>query len=76
MNDIGPTFITIVTAVIGLAMLAVIVSRRAQTPQVVSAGGAALAQVIGAAVSPLGNGNDGATNFGTASSTTLGGVTL
>jgi hypothetical protein len=75
MNEIGPTFVTILASVIGLAMLAVVVSQKAQTSSVIQSGGSALASVIGAAVSPLGGGNAGATNFGS-SSNSIGGVTL
>ena len=71
MNEVSPTIITIVTSVIGLAMLAVIVSQRAQTPTVISSAGTALATIIGAAVSPLG-GNGGATNFGSAGNSPAG----
>jgi hypothetical protein len=39
--------------VIGLAIVAVIVSQKAQTPTVLSAAGAALSSVIQAAVSPV-----------------------
>jgi hypothetical protein len=53
MNQIGPTFVAIVTGVIGLALVAVAVSRNAQTPQVVQSAGGALASIIGAAVQPV-----------------------
>jgi hypothetical protein len=72
MDNIGPTFIAVLTSIVGLAMVAVIVSKRAQTPSVIQAGGAALASVIGAAVTPVTGGNGGATNFGSAASTVGG----
>jgi hypothetical protein len=75
MDQIGPTAITIVTSIVGLAMLAVIVSQKASTSTVIQSGGSALAAVIGAAVSPLGTGNAGATNFGSTSNN-IGGLTL
>ncbi|PWT78031.1 MAG: hypothetical protein C5B60_01750 [Chloroflexi bacterium] len=77
MQQIGPTFITVVTLVIGLAMLAVVLSKRAQTPTVIQASGTALANVIGAAVAPLGSGNSnfGATNFGSPGNN-VGGITF
>jgi PRD1 phage membrane DNA delivery len=56
--------IGVIGAIIGLAIVAVVVSQRAQTPQVISAGGSALASIINAAVSPV-VGQSGAT-FGTA----------
>jgi hypothetical protein len=75
MNQIGATFVTVLASIVGLAMLAVVVSRRGQAPEVISAGGSALASVIGAAVSPLGGGNAGMTNFGSTANN-VGGLTL
>jgi hypothetical protein len=76
MDQVGPTFIAVVTSVIGLAMIAVIVSQRAQTPTVINSAGAALASVIGAAVSPLGGStNAGATNFGSTGNN-IGGISI
>lgn len=69
MGQIGPAIVTIIAGVIGLAIVAVIVSQRAQTPQVFQAGGTALSQIIGAAVSPV----TGSTNtFGAAGQTVAG----
>lgn len=69
MGSIGPGIIATIAGIIGLAIVAVIVSKQAQTPQVISAGGSALASVIGAAVSPV----TGSTNaFGGAASSALG----
>lgn len=75
MNEVGPTVITIITSIVGLAMLAVVLSQRAATSQVINSSGSALASVIGAAVAPLGGGNAGATNFGSTSNS-IGGLTL
>ena len=76
MDSVSPTLITIVTSIVGLAMVAVIVSQRAQTPTVITSAGSALASVIGAAVSPLGGGgNDGATNFSSAGNVPAGTAT-
>jgi purine-cytosine permease-like protein len=59
MGSIGPGFISIVGAVIGLAVVAVLVSQKAQTSQVFQGAGTALSAVIGAAVSPVsGNTNN------------------
>ena len=63
MDNIGPVLITIVGGLLGLATVAVIVSQRAQTPQVFQSGGSALAAVISAAVSPV-TGSGGSTGFG------------
>lgn len=53
MSDIGPTFIAVVSGIIGLAIIAVLVSQKAQTSQVVQGVGTALSSVIGAAVAPV-----------------------
>jgi hypothetical protein len=63
MGQIGPTLITIVVSIIGLAMVAVVVSKNAQTTQVISAGGSALSKIIGAAVQPV-SGNAFGSAFG------------
>jgi hypothetical protein len=68
MSDAGATIVAVLAALVGLAIVAVIVSKNAQTPQVIQAGGSALASVIGAAVAPVSN-----NNFGTAGN--VGGVT-
>jgi PRD1 phage membrane DNA delivery len=56
MGAIGPGVVAIVAGIIGLAIVAVIVSKNAQTPQVFQGAGTALAQVIGAAVQPVSGG--------------------
>ena len=53
MNNIGPTVITVVAGVIGLAMVAVLVSQKAQTSTVIQGAGTALSSIIGAAVAPV-----------------------
>jgi hypothetical protein len=74
MDQIGPTALTIVGSIIGLAMLAVVLSQRAATSTVISSSGTALASVIGAAVAPLGAGasNAGATSFGSTANNIAG----
>jgi hypothetical protein len=59
MGQISGLFLAIVGGAIGLAVVAVLVSQRAQTPAVFAAAGTALGDVIGAAVSPVtgGGGN-------------------
>jgi hypothetical protein len=71
MNSIGPTLVIVIGGVLTLAMIAVAVSKNAQTPQVIQGAGTALASVIGAAVAPV----SGSTSntFGTTSA--VGGVT-
>jgi PRD1 phage membrane DNA delivery len=71
MGAIGPGIIAAVSSVILLAIVAVVVSKNAQTPQVIQSGGSALASVIGAAVAPV----TGTTNaFGGAAGGALGGM--
>ena len=53
MNSIGPTFVAVVAGIIGLAMVAVLVSKKAQSPAVIQSTGAALSSIIGAAVAPV-----------------------
>lgn len=54
MSDaIGSALVSIIMAVIGVAIIAVLVSKSAQTANVVSAGGTALSNVLGAALSPV-----------------------
>lgn len=71
MYSVGPTLITVVGGIIGLAMVAVVVSKNAQTSQVIQGGGTALASVIGAAVAPVAN-NSQSSSFG--STTGIGGA--
>ena len=49
--------VTVGTAIVGLAIIAVLVSRNANTPQVINAGGSAFSQAIQAAVSPVSGSN-------------------
>lgn len=66
MNAIGPGIVAIIAGIIGLAIVAVIVSKNAQTPQVFQGAGSALASVIGAAVQPV---TSAGNQFGSASTT-------
>lgn len=63
MNNIGPLFIAIVGGAFTLAMLAVALSRKAQTSTVITSGGNALGSVISAAVAPV---TGSAPSFGSA----------
>lgn len=45
--------ITVLTAIIGVAIIAVLVSRNSQTSQVLSASGNAFSNVLGTALSPV-----------------------
>ena len=53
MSQIGPGIVTVIVSIIGLAMIAVALSKNAQTSQVLQAGGSALSSIIGAAVQPV-----------------------
>jgi hypothetical protein len=53
MREIGPGFVAIVASIIGLAMVAVLVSKNAQTGTVLTSAGTALSGIIGAAVGPV-----------------------
>jgi hypothetical protein len=64
MNSIGPTFVIVIGGVITLAMIAVVVSKNAQTSTVIQGAGTALSSIIGAAVAPV-SGTAGAVTGGT-----------
>lgn len=53
MNRIGENVVTVLLAIVTVAMLAVLVSRKAQTPQIISAGGGAFAEALSVAESPV-----------------------
>lgn len=63
MNDIEKAIGGIMIAIIGLAIIAVLVSKQSQTGTVLQAGGTAFAQIIGAAVAPV-TGNAGLSGTG------------
>jgi hypothetical protein len=50
---IGTAVVSILMAVIGVAIIAVLVSKQAATSSVLSAGGTAISNVLGAALSPV-----------------------
>lgn len=52
--------VTVLTAIIGVAIIAVLVSKNANTSSVIGAGGSAFSQALGTAISPV----TGATGFG------------
>lgn len=53
MEKIGGAAVAAIGAFVALAIVAVVVSKNAQTPTVLTSAGQALSQVIGAAVSPV-----------------------
>lgn len=69
-DSLATSIVTVLLAVIGVAVIAVLVSKQAQTPQVLSAGGTAFSNVLGAALSPITGGSF--TGGGTVGSLNLG----
>jgi hypothetical protein len=63
MNDLWSGIITIAVAIVGVATLSVIVSKNANTSQVIQAATGGFAQDLSAAVSPV----SGSTGFATPS---------
>lgn len=53
MNNIWSGIVTIAVAIVGVAIVAVLVSKNAQTPQVLQAGGNAFASALAAATGPV-----------------------
>jgi hypothetical protein len=70
--NIGAAVMSVIAAVVGLAIVAVIVSKNAQAPAVITGAGQALSQIIGAAVSPVANTQGNA--FGGASTSATGAI--
>jgi hypothetical protein len=53
MNIITEMIVTIAVAIVGLATVAVLVSKRSQTPAVIQAGGSAFSNALAVAESPV-----------------------
>ena len=53
MNTFVEAMVTIVLAIVGLGVVSVLVSKKAQTPQVIQAAGSALGNTMGVAESPV-----------------------
>lgn len=65
MDQMWSSVVTVASAIVGLAIIAVIVSNNAQTANVIGAATGGFAQDIGAAVSPVtGGGGFGGGGFG------------
>lgn len=58
-NNFMGSMVVILTAIIGVATLAVLVSKNAQTPEVINASFGGLSQFLGVAVSPVTGGSGG-----------------
>lgn len=72
MLGIGPATVTVIGLIVGVAIVAVLVSKQAQTPQVFQSVGGALAGVIGAAVSPITGSTSYSNMFGSPGNTAAG----
>lgn len=53
MSTMVEAMVTIATAIVGLAIVATLVSKKAQTPQVIQATGSAFSNALGVAESPV-----------------------
>lgn len=53
MNGLWEGVVSIAVAIVGVALLAVLVSKNAQTPQVISSAGSAFANALNAATGPI-----------------------
>lgn len=62
MNNTVGQIVTIATAIVGVALLAVLVSKNSQTPAVIGAAGGAFSDAIRAATGPV-MGGLGSTNL-------------
>jgi hypothetical protein len=65
MSQLTEAVVTILTAVIGVAILSVLVSKQSNTTGVVSAFGSAFSSILGTAVSPVTGGSGGSFNMPT-----------
>ncbi len=71
MSEVWQGVVSIAVAIVGIAIIAVLVSRNAQTPAVIGAATGGFAQDIGAAVSPVTGGFGGFGGIGTTASPTM-----
>lgn len=69
-KDLVNSVVTVLTAIVGVAIIAVLVGSNAKTAQVIQAGASGFAQDLGVAVSPVTGGG----GFGLGNSFTGGGV--
>jgi hypothetical protein len=63
MNQITTAVVTVLTAIVGVAILAVLVSKNSNTTGVLQAGGTSFASALNAALSPV-TGSSGFSQFG------------
>ena len=53
MNTLTEMLVTVATAIVGLAIVSVLVSKKSQTPAVIQASGSAFSNALGVAESPV-----------------------
>jgi hypothetical protein len=53
MNTLTEMIVTIATAIVGLGIVSVLVSKKSQTPAVIQASGSAFSNALGVAESPV-----------------------
>jgi hypothetical protein len=53
MNTLTEMLVTIATAIVGLAIVSVLVSKKSQTPAVIQSAGSAFSNALGVAESPV-----------------------
>lgn len=61
-NTVGQ-IVTVLTAIVGVAILSVLVSRNSQTPAVIKSFGDAFSGALGAATAPVSGGSSGGFNL-------------
>jgi hypothetical protein len=61
--QIGDSIVTVLLAIVGVAIVAVLVSNHANTGSVIGAGGGAFAQMLGCALSPVTGGSCGGSSL-------------
>jgi hypothetical protein len=71
MNEAMNTVAAILTSIIGVTIVAVIVSKNAQTGSVISAAGQAFEGILGVAVSPVTGGSSGGGGGGGSSTSSI-----
>lgn len=59
MSNLTESVVTIATAIVGVALLALIVSRKSNTAGVIQAAGSAFSNALGVATSPVSGANVG-----------------
>jgi membrane DNA delivery protein len=63
MDTLMTSVVTVLLAIVGVAIIAVLVSRNANTAGVIGAGGSAFSQSLGTAISPVTGGGMGLGGF-------------